>query len=499
MFALTLFLACLFLAPAPDSVLQPAAGQPAGGRQPESTGPVTAGTGDSAPLPASEEKPASAGREQEPALDRMHARARAAGREISLQEAIRRALRTNADVRIRSLRIAAARLDVNSHKAKMLPLLKVESTALFWNDKLEMQFSLPRELLDMLAMINPNLHVAIPPILVRKQLTWQTSVTVIQPLSPLLTLSALLDLKKAEIDAARAETSMEKRQVAQEVENLYINAMKADAYLEVLDQAQALLDAQRARVAALIEAQAATPAEMARVDAADADLAAKRARALSAILLSRQALAYLLGDPLDFFYRLSPPVMDAAWPDVDSCSARAMRERPEFEVIRARRRQVHEGRQAQQYDLFPRLVALTQYKFSEGFGDLEPRNQWFAGLALSWELQWNEKWRELEKLDLAERELDVQTQKAERGIRLEISKKYLEWQTARAVMASRRAAEAAARIAHDTQVKLFNEKMATNTDVLSAQTQWLSARVERENAQWDELAAALAYLRSCGP
>ncbi len=41
--------------------------------------------------------------------------------------------------------------------------------------------------------------------------------------------------------------------------------------------------------------------------------------------------------------------------------------------------------------------------------------------------------------------------------------------------------------------------MATNTDVLSAQTQWLSARVERENAQWDELAAALAYLRACGP
>jgi hypothetical protein len=84
---------------------------------------------------------------------------------------------------------------------------------------------------------------------------------------------------------------MEKRQVAQEVETLYINALKADAYLEVLDQAQVLLNAQRARVAALIDAQVATTAEMAKVDAADADLAAKRARARSAMLLSRQALA----------------------------------------------------------------------------------------------------------------------------------------------------------------------------------------------------------------
>lgn len=443
--------------------------------------------------------PQSTPREQDFDLVQLHVRAQATAKKLSLEDAIHRALRTNADVRIKSLRIAAAKLDVNSHKAKMLPLIRVESTALFWNDKLEIQFSLPQDLLDMLALINPNLQVAVPPILVRKQFTWNTSVTVIQPLSPLLTLSALLDLKKAEIEAARAETAIEKRQVTQEVETLYINALKADAYLHVLDAAQILLDAQRTRVAALIEAQVVTSAEMTRIHTADADLAAKRARALSAILLSRQALAYLLGDPLNSFYQLVVPAPYTQWPDVPTCTARAMRERFEFELIRAKRRQVHEGRLAQQYDLFPRLVALTQYKFSEGFGELEPRNQWFAGLALSWDLQWNEKWRELEKIELAEREIHLQTQKAERGIQLEISKKYLEWQATRAVLSARTAAEVSARVAHDTQVKLFNEKMATNTDVLSAQTQWLMARVEKENAQWDALAAALAYLRACGP
>jgi outer membrane protein TolC len=159
---------------------------------------------------------------------------------------------------------------------------------------------------------------------------------------------------------------------------------------------------------------------------------------------------------------------------------------------------VHEGRQAQKYDLFPRIVALTQYKYSEGFGDFEPRNQWFAGLALSWELQWTEKWRELDKLELVERELDLQTEKAERGIALEVSQKQLELQTARAILRARRAAERAALISHGTQAKLFDEKLATNTDVLTAHTQWLTARVERENAQWDELAAQLAFRRTCG-
>jgi outer membrane protein TolC len=380
----------------------------------------------------------------------------------------------------------------------MLPLLKVESTALFWNDALEIGFNLPRELLDMLALINPNLNASIPPILVRERFTWQTTVTVIQPLTPLLTLGAVLDLKKAEIEAARVETRMERRKVAAEVEGLYLNALKADGYLQVLDQADLLLETQRERVRALIEAKVAIPAELARLDAAQAELDAQRARALSAILLSRQALAYLLGDPLDRYYRLSLPGVQDAPPTEEACAHAAMRERPEFELLRARRRQVHEGRQAQKWDLLPRVVALTQYKFSEGFGDFEPRNQWFAGLALSWELQWTEKWRELDKLELVERELDLHTEKAERGIRLEVSQKHLELVTARAVFRARQAAERAALVSHGTQVKLFGEKLATNADVLTAHTEWLRARVERENAQWDELAAGLAYVRTCG-
>lgn len=431
-------------------------------------------------------------------LTSRHARAFSTGVALSLEEAVKKALRGNAELRIRSLRIAQAKLDVRSHKAKLLPILKVESTALFWNDALNIQFDLPRELLDMLALINPALNASIPPIRVRDQFTWQTSVTVIQPLTPLLSLGAVLDLKKAEIEAARVETRLEQRKVSAEVESLYLNALKADAYLRVLDQADLLLEAQRGRVKALIEAKVAIGAELARIDSAQAELDAQRARALSAVLLSRQALAYLLGDPLDRYYRLAFPGAGDAPPTVEACTHSAVRERPEFELLRARRRQVHEGRQAQKWDLLPRIVALTQYKFSEGFGDFEPRNQWFAGLALSWELQWTEKWRELDKLELADRELDLQTERAERGIALEVSQKELELQTARAVSRARQAAERAALVSHGTQVKLFGEKLATNTDVLTAQTEWLRARVERENAQWDELAAALAYRRTCG-
>ncbi len=431
-------------------------------------------------------------------LGRLHTRAMAAASTLTLAEALKKVLRTNVDLRIRSLRIAQSKLDVRSHKAKLLPLLKVESTALFWNDALTIKFNLPKDLMDMLAAINPNLNASIPPMQVRDRITWQTTITLIQPLTPLLTLSSVLDLKKAEIEAARVETRLEQRKVVAEIENLYLNALKADAYLQVLDQADLLLAAQRERVQALVDAKVAIPAEMARIDAAQADMDARRARALSAILLSRQALAYLLSEPLDRYYRLVWPGAESGLPTVDECTYRAVRERPEFELLRARRRQVHEGRQAQKFDLFPRIVALTQYKYSEGFGDFEPRNQWFAGLALSWELQWTEKWRELDKLELAERELDLQTEKAERGIALEVSQKWLEVQTAGAILRARRAAERAELVSHATQVKLFDEKLATNTDVLTAHTRWLTARVERENAQWDELAAQLAYRRTCG-
>ena len=431
-------------------------------------------------------------------LSDLHTRAVAAASTLTLADALKKALRSNVDLRIRSLHIAQARLDVRSHRAKLLPLLKVESTALFWNDALAIKFNLPKDLMDMLAAINPSLNASIPPMQIRDRITWQTTITLIQPLTPLLTLNSVLDLKKAEIEATRVETRMEQRKVVAEIENLYLNALKADAYLQVLDQADLLLESQRERVKALVEAKVAIPAEISRIDSAQADLDAKRARALSAILLSRQALAYLLGEPLNRYYRLVWPGAESGLPTVDECTVLAMRERPEFELLRARRRQVHEGRQAQKFDLFPRIVALTQYKYSEGFGDFEPRNQWFAGLALSWELQWTEKWRELDKLELAERELDLQTEKAERGIALEVSRMWLEVQTAQAILRARRAAERAELVSHGTQVKLFDEKLATNTDVLTAHTQWLTARVERENAQWDELAAQLAFRRTCG-
>ncbi len=430
-------------------------------------------------------------------LTQTHRKASSGAVELTLEQAVARALRTNTDLRIRSLRIASAQMDVSSHKAKMLPLLKVDSTALFWNSPLEISFSLPPELMDMLALINPNLNASIPPMRVRDRVTFQTAVTIIQPLTPLLSLGSMLDLKKAEVEAARMEQRMEQKRVVLEVQKLYLNSLKAEAFLRVLDQGDLLLEAQRVRLRLLIDAKVVIPAEMAKIDAAQADLDAQRARALSAVLLTRQALAYLLGEPLDRFYRLSLPQSALDVPSLGDCTWQARRNRPEFDLIRARRRQVHEGRSALSRDMFPRVVALSQYKFSEGFGDFEPRNQWFIGFALSWELQWTEKWRERDKLQLADRELDLQTEKAARGIELEISQKHLEVATTRAIALARKAAERAALVDHETQTKLFSEKLATNTDVLTSHTNWLKARVERENAQWDELAARLDYMQSC--
>ncbi|MBU1238378.1 TolC family protein, partial [Myxococcota bacterium] len=381
---------------------------------------------------------------------------------LTLSGALRLALRQNTDLRLGALAIEEARIQKQVSKRKLYPIIKVEASALFWNDKLEMGISLPSDL---------PITISFPPMLIRKQWTVQSTVTVAQPLTPLLSLKSLYDLDKAEIKARSTKWKMDTRKIREEVEKAYYNCLKADAFLRVIAQAEKMLDSQEKWVRNLLDAKLITDSELAKIHSAKADLKAQKIKVIAATLLSRQYLAYLLGMKLDTRITLEvPPVSTSRVLSTTACEQSAFTKRPAFALISLKQEQLEYAKKALSFDRLPRILAVTQYKNSQGFGDLEPENQWFIGLTLSWEFDWMNKKRELDKLALKGREIDLTREKARRGVTLEIHKAHLEMLTARALIKARREAVKAAQITYDKLSLLLSAKYTTNAELLTARS-----------------------------
>ncbi|MBN2725366.1 MAG: TolC family protein [Deltaproteobacteria bacterium] len=418
---------------------------------------------------------------------------------ISLKKARLLAEKGNLDIRLLALKLRELEIEKSISRYRMYPIIKVESNAVLWNDKLEFKFSLPQEFNDFLAQVNPDLVVDIPPMLIRKQFTWQTSVTVAQPITPLLSLSHVHKMKKYEIDAQKMNIKVEGRKILDTVDQAWFNCKRAEKYLEVIIEAEKMLKVQEKRVKALIAAQYANFSDISRVKSAMADVHAQKIKAFAAIVMSRQYLAYILGkDP-------SKPLTVGEYQaisfkplSVSGCLKHARKSRPEFKVIEMSSLQLRHAVKATEFDRIPRIVAVTQYKNSQGTGNLEPENQWFVGAMLSWEFQWKNKWRERDKLLLKKESISIMMEKASRGISLEINRGNQDIKTSRALVSARKTALDAARDSYEKTLKLSGSQMSTTTDVLSARLEVTKAAVNLINAEFDYRLSMEKYHRSCG-
>ncbi|MBU1219705.1 TolC family protein [Myxococcota bacterium] len=418
---------------------------------------------------------------------------------ITLAKARLLAEKGNLDIRLLALKIRELEIEKNIAKYKMYPLVKVESSAILWNDRLAMSISLPQEFKDMLAAINPTLNADIPPMLIRKQFTWQTSVTVAQPITPLLTLSHVHKMKSWEIQAEKANIKLEKRKVLENVDTAYYNCLRAEKYLAVILEAQKTLDGQKKRVEDLIEAKLANTSDLSKITSALADLRAQKIKALASIILSKQYLAYLLGmDPEKPLATAGASMPGGIIPVYKVCLAKAKKTRPEFKLIDMNNEQLESAVKALEYDRIPRLSIVAQYKNSFGFGELEPENQFFIGALFSWEFQWKNKWRERDKLMVKKRTLEIMREKIRRGLMLEISQNSQGIKTSKALVDAQRQALKTAMDNFEKTEKLLESKYSTVYDILTARLEVTKASINLVNAEFDYWLSIEKYRRSCG-
>lgn len=334
--------------------------------------------------------------------------------------------------------------------------------------------------------------------LIRKRWTVQSTVTVAQPITPWLSLRSLYRLDKAEIKAKRASFSIEARQIRAKVQGAFYNCLKADSYFAVINDAEKMIKEQEKRVRALLKAKLVTEAELAKVLSARADIRAQKIKVIASSLLSRQYLAYLLGIKLNTRIKvIRPKSAGQKVPSLMACTRLATQKRPTFALISLKKEQLRHARAALNFSRLPTLMAVAQYKNSQGFGELEPEHQLFVGLTFSWQFSWMNKKREQDKLSVKQRQLTLTRRKALRGISLEIRKAHLEMLAARALIAARKEAVEAAKKAYEKLDLQLSLKYTTNSDLLTARTELTKAKVNLLNAQNAYALAKNTYRDTC--
>jgi outer membrane protein TolC len=420
---------------------------------------------------------------------------------LTLKKAIKIALKNNVDLRLAALKLEEARIEKNITKYKMYPLVKVESNAIFWNDKQEMNFSFPPELNDMLAVIAPGLEMDMPPILIRNQFTWQTTITIAQPITPLLTLKHIFKLKKAEVRAQKMNLKINSRGIIQQVEKAYFNCLKAESYLKAVIAGEKMILELEKKVKNLVKEKMAVSSELAKVLSSKSEIKAQKIKVVGSILLSRQYLAYLLGLKLNTpLLLVKPRKYKRKYENIKpaKCIKMAFRNRPEFNLLKIKGEQVFHAKNALKMDLLPKVSIVGQYQNSEGFGSLQPRNQWFIGAVLSWKFQWKNKYREIDKVELQKRVLELNLLKLKRGISLEIYKNHLGLKTQNALLEARKESVSAYLSSYKQNKMLYDQKYSTNSDLLKAGSKLTKARVELINTEYDKIFSLIVYRRSCG-
>ncbi|HWN70577.1 MAG TPA: TolC family protein, partial [Haliangium sp.] len=136
---------------------------------------------------------------------------------LTLADAERLALRESPELQISQKSVDAASRRVQAARSQRLPRLSVESNLLVWNKPIEIPFTMP-------------------PAVIRGQVTSTTTVTVAQPLTPLIAIGKLIEVEEAGRSASEAEVQGTRVDVAFRATDGYLIVLLAQAGQQVATQ-----------------------------------------------------------------------------------------------------------------------------------------------------------------------------------------------------------------------------------------------------------------------
>jgi outer membrane protein TolC len=409
-------------------------------------------------------------------------------RPLTLSATVDRALHVSDEVEVLAATAGAADARVAGAKAQRLPLLRAEGNLFLWDKELTF---------DLGEMSPPGFDSTI-----RSQITSSVTVTLAQPLSPLLAIGHLIGLERRGARAARADVDRGRLDSAARAADLWLRAVGAQAGQAIAEKSLAQLEAQLERARVLERGGVLGAVDVLRLEAArdaargavlQTRTAAETLRRSLAVLLELPALT-----PLELVDDLPEPPPP---PPLDEAAAveRAARGRPELAAAAERLAQAEEGRKVALAGYLPNLMAVASYTHNEGVGTIQPADAAFVGLTLSWDIwNWGKTGASVDEAAQRRQAAAVGVRAVASQVEIEARRRALETATAHEALAIAASALRAAEEAYRIQTVRFEQGAATTTDLLDAETEVARARTGALLARTEYFLALVNLSRATG-
>ncbi len=429
---------------------------------------------------------------------------------VTLSEAVE-AAQSHPNIEAAKADVTAAEASRKSVRSSFGPSLSTSAGLQVWNDEIKASFGSGGPAPQLPAPTTPYEEVVAglvsnssADVVIREQVTWDASVTVTQPITPLWTV--YLGHRAATIGEEVAQTSVQQvdRDTAKDAAVAYFRTLQATAQLDTARQSVEQLESQQQRLADLVELGSVEPSQKLRIDVAVAAAKQDVFQAEADLELAQSALAVAMGrDPsksveakgLDGLKADEIPVLSG---DVQTWIEAARGGRPELAQIELQRQQVDLNVDIATAAHIPQLVALARYNHTEGQG-LSGSDTFFVGAALEWTIwEWGRKAYEVDKAEAQQVKLTASQIQADRQIALQVKSAWLNARASRNALEVATAATEQATEAYRVETARYEAGSSTATELLDAQSALTQARNNETAALYQALIRRAELMHAAG-
>ncbi len=303
--------------------------------------------------------------------------------------------------------------------------------------------------------------------------------------------------------AAQRDLEATQKDVVREVTQTYYGLLAAKKGVEAMDNAIELLEQFKTDLANAVEVGVKGEHELLAADVQLLNQKLSRRQALSRLQAAENALANLIGLPLNRSLVLEdqiPEPEDFAIPSLDILSQRARTELPEIRAMESRLAAINSQVSIARAEQIPSLFAQAGYSGqSTGVESLEWQDNWTVSLALQWNIfDWGAGRQKKVQAESRYRQLQLGLEELRNTMEFVVRNSYQSLiDAAEALDISRRSVEQSKR-AYEVTNDHYQQGMVPNSELLSAQNSRMQSQISFYAAlsEYHSQRADLEYLIS---
>lgn len=419
-------------------------------------------------------------------------------RQLTLHDALDLAQANNNRAQRAREQMAAAAAQRKSVRGKLGPAIDLDGSVTVWDKALEVSFE------DMLqggagesnGGTGAGAAGALEPVSVRDQVTTQLSVTATQQIAAQV--FGGYHIVALQEQAVRDEASGSLLTVSYDAIQSYIRLKQTLAGAEITRAALRQVEAQLNQGQALFRAGSIDRNDLLKLELAVARAEASVIEAESRVRVAQSALALTLGLP--YGTALEPSEAFADPPPsfsrtLDECMKQARRYRPELRAARTTVEIADTFHSIAKWDYAPQLTALASYQNVQGQGFLAPKNSYFVGGTLKWNLwEWGGTHYRIQQRAHEAAQAKAGVGALENQVELEVQQSHSDLEVAERTLAVARKAVTQAEEAYRIEQMKYAQQMSSTLELVDAQLSLTLAKLTMNNAlhQWYLAGAALS-------